>query len=74
MRLKGIIGSGLVVIGSGIAGYGFGTKNNKAAIVGTFIMGMGALFVSDDHADCINQHAEILNEHEARLRKMEQGR
>ena len=72
MRLKEVIGSGLVIIGSGIAGAGFGKKDSKLALIGTFTMGLGASFISDAHADIINQHAEILNDHEARLREMEE--
>lgn len=71
MRVKEIVGSGLVIIGSGMAGFGFGKKDSKLALIGTFTMGLGALFISDAHADVINQHAEVLNEHEERLRKME---
>ena len=69
MRVKEIIGSGLVIIGSGMAGFGFGKKDSKLALIGTFTMGLGALFISDAHADIINQHAEILNDHEERLRQ-----
>ena len=74
MRWKELVGSSLVIVGSGLAGAGFGKKDSKLALIGTFTMGLGALFISDAHADAINQHAEILNEHEERLREVEQGR
>jgi lipoprotein len=61
MRLKGIIGTGLVL-----------------ACLGTFVMGLGTLFITDDHADVINHNVKIMseigdvvNDHEARLRQME---
>ena len=33
MRLKEIIGSGLVIVGSGLAGAGFGKKDSKLALI-----------------------------------------
>ena len=74
MKVKGMIGAGLVMVGSGMAGFGFGKKDTKLACLGTFIMGLGTLFITDDHADVINYNAKIINDHEARLREMEQGR
>lgn len=78
MRLKGIIGTGLVMVGSGMAGFGFGKKDTKLACLGTFVMGLGTLFITDDHADVINHNVKIMseigdvvNDHEARLRQME---
>lgn len=38
MRLKEVIGSGLVIVGSGLAGAGFGKKDSKLALIGTFTM------------------------------------
>ena len=78
MRLKGIIGTGLVMVGSGMAGFGFGKRDTKLACLGTFVMGLGTLFITDDHADVINHNVKIMseisdvvNDHEARLRQME---
>ena len=71
MRLKGIIGTGM-------AGFGFGKRDTKLACLGTFVMGLGTLFITDDHADVINHNVKIMseigdvvNDHEARLRQME---
>ena len=73
---KGYLGSGLVLAGSAIAGWGFGKKDSKCAILGTFIMGIGTLCVIDNHSDVINNNAkvmnqmgEILQDHEDRLRR-----
>jgi len=78
MRLKGIIGTGLVMVGSGMAGFGFGKRDTKLACLGTFVMGLGTLFITDDHADVINHNVKIMseigdvvNDHEARLKQME---
>ena len=78
MRFKGIIGTGLVMVGSGMAGFGFGKRDTKLACLGTFVMGLGTLFITDDHADVINHNVKIMseigdvvNDHEARLRQME---
>ena len=78
MRLKGIIGTGLVMVGSGMAGFGFGKRDTKLACLGTFVMGLGTLFITDDHTDVINHNVKIMseigdvvNDHEARLRQME---
>lgn len=43
---KAYVGSGLVIVGSAMAGWGFGKRDSKCAILGTFIMGIGP-----DHAD-----------------------
>lgn len=48
---------------------GIWKRDAKIAVVGTFIMGLGTVFITDAHADAINQHAEILNDHEERLRR-----
>ena len=78
MRLKGIIGTGLVMVGSGMAGFGFGKRDTKLACLGTFVMGLGTLFITDDHADVINHNAKGMNnmlnalkDHEERIRNME---
>ena len=75
---KAYVGSGLIMAGSAIAGWGFGKKDSKCAILGTFIMGIGTLCVLDNHADVINHNAKgmdkmfsVLKEHEERLRQME---
>ena len=75
---KAYIGSGLVLTGSAIAGWGLGKKDSKCAILGTFIMGIGSLFVIDNHADVINNNAkgmdkmfDALKNHEERIRNME---
>ena len=75
---KAYVGSGLVMLGSAMAGWGFGKKDSKCAILGTFIMGIGTLCVVDNHADVINNNAKgmdkmfnVLKEHEDRIRNME---
>lgn len=73
---KAYIGSGLVIAGSAVAGWGFGKKDTKTACLGTFIMSLGGLLVIDNHSDVINHNAkvmnklgEILEDHEERLRR-----
>ena len=73
---KAYVGSGLVIAGSAVAGWGFGKKNNKTACLGTFIMSLGGLLVIDNHSDIINHNAKVMNElgeilqdHEERLRR-----
>ena len=73
---KAYVGSGLVIAGSAVAGWGFGKKNTKTACLGTFIMSLGGLLVIDNHSDVINHNAKVMNElgelvadHEERLRK-----
>ncbi len=75
---KAYVGSGLVIVGSAMAGWGFGKRDSKCAILGTFIMGIGTLCVVDNHADVINNNAKgmdkmfnVLKEHEDRIRNME---
>jgi hypothetical protein len=71
MKVKEMVGIGLTFVGSGIAGWGFGKRDAKIAVVGTFIMGLGTVFITDAHTDAINQHAKVLNDHEERLRRSE---
>lgn len=59
---KAYVGSGLVLTGSAIAGWGFGKKDSKIALFGTFVMGLGTLFVVDHHSDVINHNTKIMNE------------
>ena len=59
---KAYVGSGLVLTGSAIAGWGFGKKDSKIALFGTFVMGLGSLFVVDHHSDVINHNTKIMNE------------
>lgn len=73
---KAYVGSGLVLAGSAVAGWGFGKKDIKTACLGTFIMSLGGLLVIDNHSDVINHNAkvmnklgEILEDHEERLRR-----
>lgn len=73
---KTYVGSGLVIAGSAVAGWGFGKKDTKTACLGTFIMSLGGLLVIDNHSDVINHNAkvmnklgEILQDHEERLRR-----
>ena len=73
---KAYVGSGLILTGSAMAGWGFGKENSKIALFGTFVMGMGSLFVIDNHSDVINNNAKVMNkmgevlqDHEERLRR-----
>ena len=73
---KAYLGSGLVLVGSAVAGWGFGKKDTKTACLGTFIMSLGGLLVIDNHSDVINHNAKVMNElggilqdHEDRLRR-----
>ena len=73
---KAYVGSGLVIVGSVVAGWGFGKKDTKTACLGTFIMSLGGLLVIDNHSDVINHNAKVMNElgeivseHEERLRR-----
>ena len=73
---KAYVGSGLTLVGSAVAGWGFGKKNNKTACLGTFIMSLGGLLVIDNHSDVIDHNAKVMNElgelvadHEERLRR-----
>ena len=73
---KAYIGSGLVIAGSAVAGWGFGKRIPKTACLGTFIMSLGGLLVIDNHSDVINHNAKVMNElgeivseHEERLRR-----
>lgn len=59
---KAYVGSGLVLTGSAIAGWGFGKKDSKIALFGIFVMGLGTLFVVDHHSDVINHNTKIMNE------------
>lgn len=59
---KAYVGSGLVIAGSAVAGWGFGKKNIKTACLGTFIMSLGGLLVIDNHSDVINHNAKVMNE------------
>lgn len=59
---KAYVGSDLILTGSAIAGWGFGKKDSKIALFGTFIMGMGTLFVVDHHSDVINHNTKMMNE------------
>lgn len=75
---KAYIGSGLVLVGSAMAGWGFGSKNGKTASLGTFLMGIGTLFVVDNLTDVTNHNAKgmdnmlnALKDHEERIRNME---
>ena len=74
---KAYVGSGLVIAGSAVAGWGFGKKNTKTACLGTFIMSLGGLLVIDNHSNVINHNAKVMNElsevvaeHEERLRRL----
>ena len=59
---KAYIGSGLVLTGSAIAGYGFGKKDNRMTLIGTYMMGLGTLCILDTHADTINNlNARVIN-------------
>lgn len=58
---KAYVGSGMVMVGSCMAGFGFGKKDTKLACLGTFVMGLGTLFVIDNHSDVINNNAKVLN-------------
>lgn len=73
---KVYVGSGLVLAGSAVAGWGFGKKNTRCTCLGTFIMSLGGLLVIDNHSDVINHNAKVMNElgemvaeHEERLRR-----
>ena len=73
---KAYVGSGLTLVGSAVACWGFGKKDTKTACLGTFIMGLGGLLVIDNHSNVINHNAkvmielgEILQDHEERLRR-----
>jgi len=75
---KAYLGSGLVMLGSAMAGWGVGKKDTKCACLGTFIMGIGTLFVIDNHSDVINNNAkgmdkmfQVLKEHDEQLRNMQ---
>ena len=75
---KAYLGSGMVMVGSAMAGWGFGSKNGKTATLGTFIMGLGTLFVVDNLTDITNHNAKGMNnmldalkDHEERIRNME---
>ena len=75
---KAYVGSGLVMLGSAMAGWGFGKKDAKCACLGTFIMGIGTLFVIDNHSDVINNNAkgmdkmfQVLKEHDEQIRNMQ---
>lgn len=75
---RAYVGSGLVMLGSAMAGWGFGKKDTKCACLGTFIMGIGTLFVIDNHSDVINNNAkgmdkmfQVLKEHDEQLRNMQ---
>lgn len=59
---KAYLGSGLVMVGSAMAGWGFGKKDSKCAILGTFVMGMGTLFIVDHHSDVINHNVKLYDE------------
>ena len=58
---KAYLGSGLVLTGSAMAGWGFGSKNGKTVTLGTFLMGIGTLFVVDHHSDVINHNTKVTN-------------
>lgn len=75
---KAYLGSGLVIVGSVMAGWGFGKRDSRCAILGTFIMGVGTLFVVDNQTEVINNNAkgmdkmfQVLKEHDEQLRNMQ---
>ena len=75
---KAYVGSGMIMVGSCMAGFGFGKKDTKLACLGTFAMGLGTLFVIDNHSDVINNNAkgmdkmfQVLKEHDEQLRSMQ---
>lgn len=75
---KAYVGSGMVMVGSCMAGWGFGKKDTKLACLGTFIMGIGTLFVVDNQTEVINNNAkgmdkmfQVLKEHDEQLRNMQ---
>ena len=50
------------MVGSAMASWGFGEKDSKCAILGTFVMGMGTLFIVDHHSDVINHNVKLYDE------------
>lgn len=75
---KAYVGSGMVMVGSCMAGWGFGKKDTKLACLGTFIMGIGTLFVVDNQTEVINNNAkgmdkmfQVLKEHDEQLINMQ---
>lgn len=71
MRIKEMMGFSLSTIGGAVAGIGFGKKDTKLACIGSVLIGIGALFRIDAHAEVISQHTDAINALNIRLTHLE---